>query len=258
MEETKTETLLKDEQHTPKAIQTIVAVLFVVAVLLVTLQSWFIMLLIDSLGAELSYLISHGGSVLSVICWGILTLHANNKATRLATSFLAGTHLVMIFLTLYQFFLEEQQLPQIVLYIIQIIYTLAIVYLLSLIVTNNKLSTGNAKWVNTLIASYCFSLSIYVVDIFLSDFLAMQLQYNLSEHFYFTGGFLTYWIWVLNLLCAIGMWKLARSEAFGGKFDETSAANLSPFNRWMAAGFVVPSIVMLAVYLLYANCDLFI
>ena len=51
---------------------------------------------------------------------------------------------------------------------------------------------------------------------------------------------------------------LMQFQSFGGKYDETAEPNFSPFNRWMAAAFVVPSIVTLAIYLLYANSNLFI
>lgn len=251
MEETKNDVLLTDVQHRPKAVQTTVAVLFVVQALLAMFEGVLAQLLGPSI--QLSNLISSGGCGLLAVCWGILAWQANNKATRLATLFMAGVSVVLMGLIFFN------GLPQIVYVIVYIIYYLVIIYSLSLIMTNNQLSEGNVKWLNTLVATICFSLSTTVVGVFLNDFITMQFKVDgFLEHYYYYGGFLKYWVWLITLLQVIGLWKLARSEVFGGKFDKTSEANLSPFNKWMAAAFVIPSIVTLAIYLLYANSNLFI
>lgn len=251
MEETKNDVLLTDGQHRPKAVQTVVAVLFVVQALLSMFGASLLLALGQSM--ELSYLISDGGYALLAVCWAMLAMQANNKATRLAMLIMAGVDIVFVFVL----FLNFQQL--IVGAVINAICLLAVLYSLSLVMTNAQLSQNNKKWVNVVVAINCISLSFSTVNIFVGDYLSMLFKGdNFLAHYYFSGGYLNYWVWVTTVLHVIGLCKLARSEAFGGKYDEIAEPNFSPFNRWMAAAFVVPSIVTLAIYLLYANSNLFI
>ena len=251
MEETKNDVLLTDGQHRPKAVQTVVAVLFVVQALLSMFGASLLLALGQSM--ELSYLISDGGYALLAVCWAMLAMHANNKAIRLAMLIMAGVDIVFVFVL----FLNFQQL--IVGAVINAICLLAVLYSLSLVMTNAQLSKNNKKWVNVVAAINCISLSFNTVNIFVGDYLSMLFKDdNFFAHYYFSAGYLNYWVLVSGVLHVIGLCKLARSEAFGGKYDETAEPNFSPFNRWMAAAFVVPSIVTLAIYLLYANSNLFI
>lgn len=252
MEETKNDVLLTDGQYRPKAVQTVVAVLFVVQALLTMFGGTLIMAALGP-SIQLSYFISGGGYALLAVCWAMLAVQANNKAIRLAMLILAGANIVFVFLL----FLNFQQL--IVGAVINAICSLAVFYSLSLVMTNAQLSQNNKNWVNVVVAINCISLSFSTVNIFVGDYLSMLFKGdNFLAHYYFSGGYLNYWVWVTTVLHVIGLCKLARSEAFGGKYDETAEPNLSPFNRWMAAAFVVPSIVTLAIYLLYANSNLFI
>lgn len=254
MEETKNDVLLTDGQHRPKAVQTVVAVLFVVQALLSMFGASLLLALGQSM--ELSYLISDGGYALLAVCWAMLAMHANNKATRLAMLIMAGANIVFVFLLFLNF---QQIIVGDVINVISVIWLLAILYSLSLVMTNAQLSKNNKKWVNVVAAINCISLSFNTVNIFVGDYLSMLFKGdNFLAHNYFSAGYLNYWVLVSGVLHVIGLCKLARSEAFGGKYDETAEPNFSPFNRWMAAAFVVPSIVTLAIYLLYANSNLFI
>ena len=253
MKETENDVLLTDGQHRPKAVQTTVAVLFVVQALLSMFGVSILVALGLSVSVQLSYFISAGGSALLTVCWAMLAMQANNKATRLAMLIMAGVDIVFVFVL----FLNFQQL--IVGAVINAICLLAVLYSLSLVMTNAQLSQNNKNWVNVVAAINCISLSFFTVHIFVDDYLSMLfIGDNFHAHYYFSGGYLNYWVWVTTVLHVIGLCKLARSEAFGGKYDEIAEPNLSPFNRWMAAAFVVPSIVTLAIYLLYANSNLFI
>ncbi len=253
MKETENDVLLTDGQHRPKAVQTTVAVLFVVQALLSMFGVFILVALGLSVSVQLSYFISGGGYALLAVCWAMLAMQANNKATRLAMLIMAGVDIVFVFVL----FLNFQQL--IVGAVINAICLLAVLYSLSLVMTNAQLSQNNKNWVNVVVAINCISLSFSTVNIFVGDYLSMLFKGdNFLAHYYFSGGYLNYWVWVTTVLHVIGLCKLARSEAFGGKYDETAEPNLSPFNRWMAAAFVVPSIVTLAIYLLYANSNLFI
>lgn len=253
MKETENDVLLTDGQHRPKAVQTTVAVLFVVQALLSMFGVSILVALGLSLSVQLSYFISAGGAALLAVCWAMLAMQANNKATRLAMLIMAGVYIVFVFVP----FLNFQQL--IVGAVINAICLLAVLYSLSLVMTNAQLSQNNKKWVNVVVAIICISLSFSTVHIFVDDYLSMLFKGdNFHAHYYFSGGYLKYWVWVTTVLQVIGLCKLARSEVFGGKYDEIAEPNLSPFNRWMAAAFVVPSIVTLAIYLLYANSNLFI
>lgn len=260
MEETKNDVLLTDGQHRPKAVQTVVAVLFVVQKLLSMFGLSILVALGLSLSVQLSCFISGGGYALLAVCWAMLAMQANNKATRLAMLIMAGANIVFVFLL----FLEFQQIivggvGGVIYVILWLLGLLAILYSLSLVMTNAQLSQNNKNWVNVVAAINCISLSFYTVHIFVGDYLSMLFKGdNFLAHYYSSGGYLNYWFWVTAVLQVIGLCKLARSEAFGGKYDETAEPNLSPFNRWMAAAFVVPSIVTLAIYLLYANSNLFI
>lgn len=253
MKETENDVLLTDGQHRPKAVQTTVAVLFVVQALLSMFGVFILVALGLSVSVQLSYFISGGGYALLAVCWAMLAMQANNKATRLAMLIMAGVDIVFVFVL----FLNFQQL--IVGAVINAICLLAVLYSLSLVMTNAQLSQNNKNWVNVVVAINCISLSFSTVNIFVGDNLSMLFKGdNFLAHYYFSGGYLNYWVWVTTVLHVIGLCKLARSEAFGGKYDEIAEPNLSPFNRWMAAAFVVPSIVTLAIYLLYANSNLFI
>lgn len=254
MKETENDVLLTDGQHRPKAVQTTVAVLFVVQALL----SMFGVFILVALGlsVQLSYFISDGGYALLAVCWAMLAMQANNKATRLAMLIMAGVDIVFVFVLFLNF---QQLIVGAVIDAICVIYLLAVLYSLSLVMTNAQLSQNNKKWVNVVVAINCISLSFSTVNIFVGDYLSMLFKGDNSlAHYYFSGGYLNYWVLVSGVLHVIGLCKLARSEAFGGKYDETAEPNFSPFNRWMAAAFVVPSIVTLAIYLLYANSNLFI
>lgn len=252
MEETKNDVLLTDGQYRPKAVQTTVAVLFVVQALLTMFGGTLIMAALGP-SIQLSNLIFCGGYALLVVCWVMLAVQANNKAIRLAMLILGGVNILIMAVL----FLNLQQ--QVITAIINVIYYLAALYSLSLVMTNAQMSQNNVKWVNVVAAINCISLSFSTVNIFVGDYLFMLFKGdNFLAHYYFSGGYLNYWVCVATVLHVIGLCKLARSETFGSKYDEAAEPNLSPFNRWMAAAFVVPSIVTLAIYLLYANSNLFI
>ena len=259
MKETENDVLLTDGQHRPKAVQTTVAVLFVVQALLSRFGEFILVALGLSLSVEQSYFFISGGvSALLAVCWAMLAMQANNKATRLAMLIMAGVNMVSVFVS----FLNFQQNIVDVIYsvIVDAICLLLVLYSLSLVMTNAQLSQNNKNWVNVVFAIKCISLSFILVGILVGVYISMLFKGdNFLAHHYYSGGYLNYWdCWVTTVLNVIGLCKLARSEAFGGKYDKIAKPNLSPFNRWMAAVFVVPSIVTLAIYLLYTNSNLFI
>ena len=102
------------------------------------------------------------------VCWAMLAMQANNKATRLAMLIMAGANMVLVFLL----FLNFQQL--IVGAVINAICLLAVLYSLSLVMTNAQLSQNNKKWVNVVAAINCITLSFNTVNI-LSVILSLPL-----------------------------------------------------------------------------------
>jgi hypothetical protein len=59
-------------------------------------------------------------------------------------------------------------------------------------------------------------------------------------------------------MCIFSYWKLARCEAFAGKYDAEAETDFRPFNKWMAMAVVVPVVIAIAMIVIYSNTSWFI
>jgi hypothetical protein len=59
-------------------------------------------------------------------------------------------------------------------------------------------------------------------------------------------------------MCIFSYWKLARCEAFSGKYDGEAVVDFSPVNKWMAMAVVVPVVIAIAMIVIYSNTSWFI
>lgn len=56
----------------------------------------------------------------------------------------------------------------------------------------------------------------------------------------------------------IACWKLARCEAFAGKYDAEAETDFRPLNKWVVMAIVVPIITAVALVVIYSNTSWFI
>ena len=63
---------------------------------------------------------------------------------------------------------------------------------------------------------------------------------------------------ILTLMCIFSYWKLARSEAFSGKYDGEAVPDFSPVNKWTVMALVVPIVIVVALVVIYSNYSWFI
>ena len=60
------------------------------------------------------------------------------------------------------------------------------------------------------------------------------------------------------LMCIFSYWKLARSEAFSGKYDGEAVVDFSPVNKWTVTAVIVPIVIAIAMIVIYSNYSWFI
>jgi hypothetical protein len=113
---------------------------------------------------------------------------------------------------------------------------------------------GHAKtWVNLI------ALEMVVVFSLGLSVLCIDLPYDLTEHLYFASPYYKFFsLMILTLMCIFSYWKLARCEAFSGKYDGEAVVDFSPVNKWMAMAVVVPVVIAIAMIVIYSNTSWFI
>jgi hypothetical protein len=130
---------------------------------------------------------------------------------------------------------------------------LGICYAVGLLQTNGGIK-GHAKtWVNLI------ALEMVVVFSLGLSVLCIDLPYDLTEHLYFASPYYKFFsLMILTLMCIFSYWKLARCEAFSGKYDGEAVVDFSPVNKWMAMAVVVPVVIAIATIVIYSNTSWFI
>lgn len=128
------------------------------------------------------------------------------------------------------------------------------VYFTSLVILNSKLSELNMGWVSLLCVLAAINILYSSSFLWKSSFDEALDWGKLSEYDYHVNSFLnTYYFIVIYVLWTICYWKLARCEAFSGKYDAEHNDVFSPLNKWMAMAVIFPLLTGLAFYFYYGT-----
>lgn len=229
----------------PNKKQTAVAVLFVVGSVLAVLNNLFIMMIPFG---DLRMLLNCLPKMIFAVSWLMLAFLAVNKAVRVASFIGAGTSLFA-----YLYLLPAVAMNSVAQSAIALINMLGICYAVGLLQTNGGIK-GHAKtWVNLI------ALEMVVVFSLGLSVLCIDLPYDLTEHLYFASPYYKFFsLMILTLMCIFSYWKLARCEAFSGKYDGEAVVDFSPVNKWMAMAVVVPVVIAIAMIVIYSNTSWFI
>lgn len=233
----------------PNKKQTAVAVMFVAGAVLAVLKTLFIMMIPYE---DLRMLLSCLPNMIFAVSWLMLAFLAVNKAVRVASFIGAG---VSLFACLY--LLPAFAMNNIAQSAIALVIMLGVCYAVGLLQTNGGIKGHTKTWVNLIalemVLSFSFSLSIISVG------LSVGLSYVPVEDLYFASPYYSFFsLLILELMFIISYWKLARSEAFSGKYDGEAVPDFSPVNKWMVMALVVPIVIVVALVVIYSNYSWFI
>lgn len=218
----------------PNKKQTAVAVMFVAGAVLAVLKTLFIMMIPYD---DLRMLLSCLPNMIFAVSWLMLAFLAVNKAVRVA-AFIGTGAMVLSFL---------YYVP------VWMIANLGLIYAVSLIVRNCEMAWTSRTWINLIALIASSSLAIFLSRIFvkLPDYIPM-------EHYVLFSPYNNAWQLLLVALKAVANWKLARSEAFAGKYDGEAVPDFRPVNKWTVMALVVPIVIVVALVVIYSNISWFI
>lgn len=229
----------------PNKKQTAVAVMFVVGSVLAVLNIFSFMMIPYG---DLIMLLSCLPKMILAVSWLMLALLAVNKAVRVASFIGAG---VSLFACLY--LLPAFAMNNIAQTAIALVIMLALCYAVGLLQTNGGIKGHTKTWVNLI------ALEMVVVFSLGLSALCIDLPYDLTEHLYFASPYYKFFsLMILTLMCIFSYWKLARSEAFAGKYDGEAVPDFSPVNKWTVMALVVPIVIVVALVVIYSNYSWFI
>ena len=229
----------------PNKKQTAVAVLFVAGAVLVVLNNLFIMMI--PLG-DLRMLLNCLPKMIFAVSWLMLAFLAVNKAVRVASFIGAGASLFA-----YLYLLPAVAMNSVAQSAIALINMLGICYAVGLLQTNGGIKGHTKTWVNLI------ALEMVVVFSLGLSALCIDLPYDLTEHLYFASPYYKFFsLMILTLMCIFSYWKLARCEAFAGKYDAEAETDFRPLNKWVVMAIVVPIITAVALVVIYSNTSWFI
>jgi len=229
----------------PNKKQTAVAVMFVVGSVLAVLNIFSFMMIPYG---DLRMLLSCLPKMILAVSWLMLAFMAVNKAVRVASFIGAG-----VSLSTFLYLLPAFAMNNIAQTAIALVIMLALCYAVGLFQTNGGIK-GHAKtWVNLI------ALEMVVVFSLGLSALCIDLPYDLTEHLYFASPYYKFFsLMILTLMCIFSYWKLARSEAFSGKYDAEATTDFNPVNKWMAMAVIVPVVITIAIIVIYSNISWFI
>lgn len=229
----------------PNKKQTAVSVLFVAGAVLVVLNNLFIMMIPFG---DLRMLLNCLPKMIFAVSWLMLAFLAVNKAVRVASFIGAGTSLFA-----YLYLLPAVAMNSVAQSAISLVNTLVICYAVGLLQTNGGIKGHTKTWVNLIaleaILPFSLGLSVLFID----------LHYLSVEHIYFASPYYNcFSLLILMLMCIFSYWKLARSEAFSGKYDGEAVVDFSPVNKWTAMAVIVSVVITIAIIVIYSNTSWFI
>lgn len=226
----------------PNKKQTAVAVMFVTAQVLSLLINLFIVLFPND---NTRLLVQWLPRVLALTCWFGLAFMAVNKAVKVASLVGAG----VLFIS-FASVMPQLMMNKVVMGIVVVLSILGYSYLVSLIHRNGRLSANNRTWVNVLPLVYIANAAVVFAMLFGVEFT--------FEHWFQYSAYYSIWYIFLFVMETIACWKLARCEAFSGKYDGEAVVDFSPVNKWMAMAVVVPVVIAIAMIVIYSNTSWFI
>jgi hypothetical protein len=230
-----------------------VAVLFVVAGVLSFLTANFGMLIpYGDLGMLLNYL----PKVLFVFCWLSLAFMAVNKAAKVAAFIGTGTMAVY-----FRCNMPALMMNNFAICIVALVVALGLSYAVSLIVRNCEMTRTSRTWINLLALYYVFNFSVFFFGFcFMQEWIDQYegLFHPVLQQVFTFSPYYTTLVLIQVLLVTFAYWKLARCEAFSGKYDAEAVPNFSPMNKWMAMAVIVPVVIVVALAVIYNNCTWFI
>lgn len=229
----------------PNKKQTAVAVMFVVGSVLAVLNIFSFMMIPYG---DLIMLLNWLPKMILAVSWLMLAFMAVNKAVRVASFIGAG---VSLFACLY--LLPAFAMNNIAQTAIALVIMLALCYAVGLLQTNGGIKGHTKTWVNLIALEMVLSFSLGL------SALCIDLPYDLTEHLYFASPYYKFFsLMILTLMCIFSYWKLARSEAFAGKYDGEAVPDFSPVNKWTVMALVVPIVIVVALVVIYSNYSWFI
>lgn len=226
----------------PNKKQTAVAVMFVTAQVLSLLINLFIVLFPND---NTRLLVQWLPRVLALTCWFGLAFMAVNKAVKVASLVGAG----VLFIS-FASVMPQLMMNKVVMGIVVVLSILGYSYLVSLIHRNGRLSANNRTWVNVLPLVYIANAAVVFAMLFGVEFT--------FEHWFQYCAYYTIWYIFLFVMETIACWKLARCEAFAGKYDAEAETDFRPLNKWVVMAIVVPIITAVALVVIYSNTSWFI
>lgn len=226
----------------PNKKQTAVAVMFVTAQVLSLLINLFIVFFPND---NTRLLVQWLPRVLALTCWFGLAFMAVNKAVKVASLVGAGVLFISFASVMPQLIMNK-----VVMGIVVVLSILGYSYLVSLIHRNGRLSANNRTWVNVLPLVYIANAAVVFAMLFGVEFT--------FEHWFQYSTYYTIWYIFLFVMETIACWKLARCEAFAGKYDAEAETDFRPLNKWVVMAIVVPIITAVALVVIYSNTSWFI
>lgn len=226
----------------PNKKQTAVAVLFVTAQVLSLLINLFIVFFPND---NTRLLVQWLPRVLALTCWFGLAFMAVNKAVKVASLVGAG----VLFIS-FASVMPQLMMNKVVMGIVVVLSILGYSYLVSLIHRNGRLSANNRTWVNVLPLVYIANAAVVFAMLFGVEFT--------FEHWFQYSAYYNIWYIFLFVMETIACWKLARCEAFAGKYNAEAETDFRPLNKWVVMAIVVPIITAVALVVIYSNASWFI
>lgn len=237
--------LVAEQGFRPNKKQAAVAVMFVAGAVLTVLKTLFFMMIPYE---DLRMLLSCLPNMIFAVSWLMLAFLAVNKAVRVASFIGAGVSLFACLYMVHVFAMNDIAQSA-----ISLVNTLVICYAVGLLQTNGGIKGHTKTWVNLIaleaILPFSLGLSVLFID----------LHYLSVEHIYFASPYYNcFSLLILMLMCIFSYWKLARSEAFAGKYDGEAVPDFSPVNKWTVMALVVPIVIVVALVVIYSNYSWFI
>lgn len=135
------------------------------------------------------------------------------------------------------------------------------IYILSLYIKNSSMSAKTRSWVALLAIFQLFGLFYSLANLLAGnlaqryiDAIVDKSEYlediSIVDYFYFSVYFRLYYVFI-SLLSVYGSWRLFRSEAFSGNYNEEASTSYSPFNRWLVMAIVSAAVVGAGLYFYY-------
>ena len=180
-------------------------------------------------------------NILFVLAMILLCKSASNKASRVATYVMMGT--VVFYLISLGLTLLEVNNP-VISVIFGLLPNVLTIYAYGLVMQNNYLNWTNRVWINLLPIISCYYLALVFSGIPTID----VVHHNIYEILYSSSMYMI-WMFIIFILEVVALIKFACCEAFSGKYDTHCVGNYMPFNKYIAAMLVTPSVIMLVIFL---------